>query len=68
MNSVAEPVPASAREKIAALRAEFVDLAFVLECRGKLDAADVAMAAAARVAEVADELGRGCWNHNAPKS
>jgi hypothetical protein len=52
-----EPVRETVRAKIAALRAEFVELAFDLECRGRLDAADVAMAAAARIEEVADELG-----------
>lgn len=44
------------RAKLAGLRAEFVDLAFALERRGRLDAADVAMTASARVGELCDEL------------
>ena len=44
------------RAKLAGMRAEFVDLAFALERRGRIDAADVAMAASARVGELCDEF------------
>jgi hypothetical protein len=43
-------------EKLDQLRNELVDLAFTLECRGQLDAADVAMTTSARVSELCDEL------------
>ena len=43
-------------EKLTELRAELVDLAFTLECRGHLDAADVAMTTSARVAELCEEF------------
>jgi hypothetical protein len=43
-------------EKLAGLRAELADLAFVLEGRGRRDAADVAMAIRARVGELYDDL------------
>lgn len=43
-------------EKLSALRVELVDLAFVLETRGRLDAADVAVATAHRVDEICAEL------------
>lgn len=42
--------------RLAQLRLELVDLAFTLECRGRLDAADVAMTTSARVAELCEEL------------
>ena len=42
------------REKLSALRTEFVDLAFTLERRGRIDAADVAISASARVGELCD--------------
>lgn len=45
------------RSKLAALSVEFIDLAFSLERRGRIDAADVAMTASARVAELCD-MGR----------
>lgn len=38
------------------LRVELVDLAFELECRGKLDAADVANTTAAQVRELCAEF------------
>ena len=44
-------------EKLDGLRTELVDLAFILECRGRLDAADVAMTTSARVAQLRDDLG-----------
>jgi hypothetical protein len=34
------------------LRVELVELAFTLECRGRLDAADLALAVAARLEEL----------------
>ncbi len=43
-------------EKLDGLRTELVDLAFILECRGRLDAADVAMTTSARVAQLCDDL------------
>ena len=43
-------------EKLDGLRTELVDLAFNLECRGQLDAADVAMTTSARVGELCKEL------------
>lgn len=42
------------RGRLAELRAEFVDLAFTLERRGRFDAADVALAASARVGEICE--------------
>ncbi|SDS60036.1 hypothetical protein [Opitutus sp. GAS368] len=42
--------------KLAALRAELIEQAYALERQGRLDAADVAVAASARVAEVCAEL------------
>lgn len=45
-----------AREKLRGLRVELADLAFALERRGRLDAADVAGAVAARVGELLAEL------------
>jgi hypothetical protein len=42
--------------KLAALRAELVEQAYALERQGRLDAADVAIAASARIAEVCTEL------------
>ncbi len=36
------------------LRVELVELAFTLECRGRLDAADLALAVAARLNELND--------------
>jgi hypothetical protein len=45
-------------EKLDGLRTELVDLAFTLECRGRPEAADVAMTTAARVGELGAELRR----------
>lgn len=42
--------------KLAALRVELVEQACVLERQGRLDAADVAIATSARVAEVCAEF------------
>jgi len=39
-----------------ALRVELVDLAYQLECRGRRDAADVALAVAGRVGELHQEF------------
>ncbi len=50
--SCADPVLA----RLAALRAELVEQACVLERQGRLDAADVAIATSARVAELCTEL------------
>ena len=43
-------------EKLDQLRTELVDLAFVLERGGRLDAADVAISTSARVGELCAEL------------
>ncbi|HTQ31193.1 MAG TPA: hypothetical protein VMI53_08275 [Opitutaceae bacterium] len=43
-------------EKLDQFRRELVDLAFTLECRGRFDAADVAMTTSARMAELCDEV------------
>jgi hypothetical protein len=42
--------------RLDALRVELVDLAYLLERRGRLDAADVALAVAGRVGEFQDEF------------
>lgn len=42
--------------RLDALRVELVDLAYELECRGRRDAADVALAVAGRVGEFHEEL------------
>jgi hypothetical protein len=42
--------------KLDGLRTELVDLAFVLECRGRLEAADVAMTISARIGELCEEF------------
>ena len=44
------------QEKLDQLCTELVDLAFNLERRGRLDAADVAIATSARVKELREEL------------
>jgi hypothetical protein len=46
----------SVSDQLAALRAELVEQAYALERQGRLDAADVAIAASARVAELCSEL------------
>ena len=43
-------------DRLAALRAELVEQAYVLERQGRLDAADVAVATSLRIAEVCEEL------------
>ncbi|MDD2765418.1 MAG: hypothetical protein PHE83_15760 [Opitutaceae bacterium] len=43
-------------EKLAALRTELVDLAYTLECRGQLDAADVAIMTSVRLGELCVEI------------
>jgi len=43
-------------EKLDRLRTELVDLAFALENRGRVDAADVAMMTSARIEELREEL------------
>ncbi|MBL9215624.1 MAG: hypothetical protein JNG83_09125 [Opitutaceae bacterium] len=45
--------------KLAALRVELVDLAYQLDVQGRLEAADVAMATSARVAEICEEFSGG---------
>ncbi len=53
----APSVPALAR--LAALRTELVEQAYALERQGRLDAADVAIAASVRLAEISAELEAG---------
>jgi hypothetical protein len=42
--------------RLDALRVELTDLAYTLDRRGRLDAADLAVAVAARISEIHDEL------------
>jgi len=42
--------------RLDALRVELADLAYTLDRRGRLDAADLAVAVAARIGEIHDEL------------
>ncbi len=42
------------QDQLDQLRVELVELAFTLECRGRLDAADLAMAVANRLGELND--------------
>jgi hypothetical protein len=44
------------REKLEELRTQLVDLAFVLECRGQVEAADVAITTSSRIDELCEEL------------
>ena len=53
-NSVASAT--AIREKLDDLRTQLVDLAFTLERRGQMEAADVAIATSSRVGELCDEL------------
>jgi hypothetical protein len=48
---------ASVADRLAALRTELVEQAYALERQGRLDAADVALAASHRLGEVCAELG-----------
>lgn len=43
-------------EKLDQLRTELVELAYTLDTRGQLDAADVAMTTSARIGELCEEL------------
>ena len=43
-------------DKVSALRTELVDLAYRLECEGRVDAADVAITLSARMGEWCDEF------------
>lgn len=42
-------------ERLHELRIDLVDLAFSLECRGQMEAADVAIATSVRLAALCDE-------------
>jgi hypothetical protein len=53
-------------KKLSDLRAELVDLAFTMDRRGRLDAADVAMTASARVGELCEEFKAGRWMRHSP--
>jgi len=46
-------------DRLDALRVELADLAYTLDRRGRLDAADLAVAVAARIGEIHDELAAG---------
>ncbi len=52
----AAPSAVSMLHRLAALQAELVEQAFALERQGRLDAADVTLAASHRVAELCEEL------------
>ncbi len=43
-------------QRLISLRTELTDLAYRLECRGQVDAADVAVVTAARIGELSAEL------------
>lgn len=45
--------------RLDALRVELVDLAYLLERRGRRDAADLAVAVSGRIGEIHDELAAG---------
>ena len=45
--------------KLDYLRTELVDLAYTLDARGQLDAADVAMMTSARIGELCEEIAAG---------
>jgi hypothetical protein len=48
-------------EKLDRLQAELVELAYSLECKGRIDAADVAVMTSTRVAEMRAEIsGQEC--------
>ncbi len=49
-------VPVSTLDRLAALRTELVEQAYALERQGRLDAADIAIAASLRIGEVCEEL------------
>lgn len=53
---MAEAPPHAVSAKLDQLRTELADLAFVLECEGRLDAADVAMTVYARIGELCEKL------------
>lgn len=42
--------------KLDRLRAELIELAYSLECRGQVEAADVAMTTSARIEELREEI------------
>lgn len=48
----------SIRDKLEHLRTQLVDLAFTLERRGQVEAADVAIATSSRIAELCEDVGR----------
>lgn len=53
MNETSSPV---VLEKLDRLRSELVEMAFLLDRRGRLEAADVAMQISGRVGEIQEEL------------
>ena len=53
-------------KKLAALRVELVDLAFVMDRRGRSEAADVAMTASARIGELCQEFETAGWTQPSP--
>lgn len=48
--------PATILGKLDGLRSELVELAFTLETRGRIDAADVAITTSARIGELCEEI------------
>ena len=51
-------------KKLSDFRTELVEIAFTMDRRGRLEAADVAMAASARVRELCEEFEAGKWPDN----
>lgn len=56
---MSESPAAPALARFAALRTELIEQAYALERQGRLDAADVAIAASVRLAEICAELEAG---------
>jgi hypothetical protein len=50
--NISTAAPVIRQGQLDQLRVELVELAFTLECRGRLDAADLALAVAARLEEL----------------
>lgn len=51
----ARPAASALSEKLKALQVELVELAFALDVKGRLEAADVAMTTSARIGELCAE-------------
>jgi hypothetical protein len=55
-SAMIEPNSHQIVDKLARLRTELIDLAFVLERQGRPEAADVAMTTSARLEELCEEI------------